>query len=285
MQGVCTTPKVGQNQRYDDATLPATLPIGWVASRGGVGEMGQARGVGGGVGCSSTNADEVSSQPSPSSFGGRESAGSWDGAKVLNSQEVRRLRGRFPQCCDCSSKMGTDWVSISLGSFLCSTCAGIHRSLGTTVSKVRSLKLDRWSFALFTFLATIRTSGGANKVWEATADLTRKPRADDGRIVKHEWITEKYVLRKYIAGETAETSGQHPANVDCLLKLQDAVSRASEPRSRAQALLTFVGRNPDSSKRAVAELEKLASAGATCIRPGKELILSSAAVAFLMQCR
>lgn len=35
------------------------------------------------------------------------------------------------------------WASINLGLTLCIQCSGIHRSLGTHVSKVRSLTLDR----------------------------------------------------------------------------------------------------------------------------------------------
>ena len=35
-----------------------------------------------------------------------------------------------------------DWVSINLGILVCIECSGIHRQLGTHISKVRSLTLD-----------------------------------------------------------------------------------------------------------------------------------------------
>ncbi len=35
-----------------------------------------------------------------------------------------------------------DWCSINLGIQICIVCSGIHRSLGTDISKVRSIVLD-----------------------------------------------------------------------------------------------------------------------------------------------
>lgn len=37
-----------------------------------------------------------------------------------------------------------DWASLNLGSLICIECSGIHRNLGTHISKVRSLGLDVW---------------------------------------------------------------------------------------------------------------------------------------------
>ncbi len=40
---------------------------------------------------------------------------------------------------------GPEWASINLGVFLCIKCAGIHRRLSVSVSKVRSIRLDSWT--------------------------------------------------------------------------------------------------------------------------------------------
>ncbi|KAL0484675.1 membrane-associated protein [Acrasis kona] len=48
------------------------------------------------------------------------------------------------ECADCNAK-GPSWASINHGVFLCIRCAGIHRSLGTHISKVRSVTLDVWT--------------------------------------------------------------------------------------------------------------------------------------------
>jgi len=37
-----------------------------------------------------------------------------------------------------------DWASLNLGTVLCIECSGVHRNLGTHLSRVRSLDLDDW---------------------------------------------------------------------------------------------------------------------------------------------
>lgn len=45
------------------------------------------------------------------------------------------------RCADCRAG-GATWASWNLGVTLCIRCSGVHRSLGTHVSKVRSVELD-----------------------------------------------------------------------------------------------------------------------------------------------
>ena len=37
-----------------------------------------------------------------------------------------------------------DWASYTIGIFLCNSCASIHRSLGSHISRIKSLPLDNW---------------------------------------------------------------------------------------------------------------------------------------------
>jgi stromal membrane-associated protein len=48
------------------------------------------------------------------------------------------------ECADCTAK-GPLWAAVNHGVFLCIRCAGIHRGMGTHVSKVRSVTLDSWT--------------------------------------------------------------------------------------------------------------------------------------------
>lgn len=58
---------------------------------------------------------------------------------------LRLVDSENSTCADCSNS-NPDWASINLGILLCIECSGIHRGLGTHVSKVRSLVLDTSSW-------------------------------------------------------------------------------------------------------------------------------------------
>ncbi len=55
---------------------------------------------------------------------------------------VRKIPGNVV-CVDCGAS-DPEWASINLGIVTCIECSGIHRSLGVHISKVKSLKLDKW---------------------------------------------------------------------------------------------------------------------------------------------
>jgi hypothetical protein len=47
-------------------------------------------------------------------------------------------------CAECGAR-GPRWTSTNLGIYICLGCSGMHRSLGTNYSKVKSISLDVWS--------------------------------------------------------------------------------------------------------------------------------------------
>lgn len=46
-------------------------------------------------------------------------------------------------CADCDAR-GPRWSSVKLGILICPQCAGIHRKLGTHISFVQSVTIDKW---------------------------------------------------------------------------------------------------------------------------------------------
>ena len=62
-----------------------------------------------------------------------------DDAAVEEDPQVTAVRSVDGNevCADCSREL-PEWVSISLGTTMCSECSGAHRSLGTHISKVQS---------------------------------------------------------------------------------------------------------------------------------------------------
>lgn len=102
-------------------------------------------------------------------------------------------------CADCGSNVKTEWVSINLGIVLCIECSGIHRSLGTHISKVRSLTLDTTSFTTdIVELLLLVGNRVSNMVWEAKLDQSTKPLPQATRDQRLRFITSKYADRTFV---------------------------------------------------------------------------------------
>lgn len=73
-----------------------------------------------------------------------------------------------------------DWASLNLGSLMCIECSGIHRNLGTHLSRVRSLDLDDWPSELLMVMTAIGNAL-ANAVWEGAVEGYPKPTPESSR--------------------------------------------------------------------------------------------------------
>uniref|UniRef100_A0A3B5M6K8 Arf-GAP domain-containing protein n=1 Tax=Xiphophorus couchianus TaxID=32473 RepID=A0A3B5M6K8_9TELE len=65
--------------------------------------------------------------------------------EALSNNEVVEQIWREPSnsfCADCGAPQ-PDWAAINLCVVICKQCAGEHRGLGPSISKVRSLKMDK----------------------------------------------------------------------------------------------------------------------------------------------
>ncbi|KAI1000940.1 hypothetical protein K3495_g7259 [Podosphaera aphanis] len=102
-------------------------------------------------------------------------------------------------CADCGWGVKTEWVSINLGIILCIECSGIHRSLGTHISKIRSLTLDLQSFTTdIVELLLLVGNRLSNMIWEARLETGKKPSPQTTRETRLKFITAKYVDRAYV---------------------------------------------------------------------------------------
>ncbi|KFR13809.1 Arf-GAP with GTPase, ANK repeat and PH domain-containing protein 3, partial [Opisthocomus hoazin] len=111
-------------------------------------------------------------------------------------QAVRTARGNS-FCVDCDAP-GPDWASLNLGSLMCIECSGIHRNLGTHLSRVRSLDLDDWPSELLMVMTAIGNAL-ANAVWEGAVEGYPKPTPESSREEKERWIRAKYEQKLFLA--------------------------------------------------------------------------------------
>lgn len=102
-------------------------------------------------------------------------------------------------CADCGSSNKVEWVSLNLAIIVCIECSGIHRSLGTHVSKIRSLTLDTTSFTPDIIeLLLLVGNRVSNMVFEAKLDPAMKLTPQANREQRLRFITSKYVDRAYV---------------------------------------------------------------------------------------
>ncbi|KIW01466.1 uncharacterized protein PV09_07223 [Verruconis gallopava] len=115
---------------------------------------------------------------------------------------LRQLREHDPAnsfCADCSTDSRVDWVSINLGVIICIECSGIHRSLGTHVSKVRSLTLDPNSFTSDIVEILMKVGNRvSNAIYEAKMERGQKLMPQANREQRLRFITMKYVERAFV---------------------------------------------------------------------------------------
>jgi len=114
---------------------------------------------------------------------------------------VKELKqGSNKHCADCMST-DTEWASINLGVFICITCSAVHRSLGTHISKIRSLTLDEWDEESY---MSMKKQGNtlANSYWECNLMPFEKPLQVDPYCYRQKFIVDKYIKQNFIPSDT-----------------------------------------------------------------------------------
>ncbi|CAD6914675.1 unnamed protein product [Tilletia controversa] len=117
-------------------------------------------------------------------------------SKAQNDANAKTLRAavKHPDnktCADCK-RNDPRWASWNIGCYLCIRCSGIHRSMGTHISKVKSIDLDIWTPEQ---MEAIQKWGNrrCNLYWEAHLKPGHVP--PDHKI--ESFIRSKYEMRRW----------------------------------------------------------------------------------------
>ncbi|XP_062983427.1 arf-GAP with Rho-GAP domain, ANK repeat and PH domain-containing protein 1 isoform X2 [Elgaria multicarinata webbii] len=100
-------------------------------------------------------------------------------------------------CADCGAPK-PDWASINLCVVICKRCAGEHRGLGPSVTKVRSLKMDKkvWTEELIELFLQIGNAV-ANQFWAANVPPSEAVSARSESQERRRFLVAKYREGKY----------------------------------------------------------------------------------------
>ncbi|KAG9003755.1 hypothetical protein FRB90_011129 [Tulasnella sp. 427] len=153
-------------------------------------------------------------------------------ARILR-ELVKRPENKL--CADCK-RHDPRWASWNIGVFVCIRCSGIHRSMGTHISKVKSVDLDTWTPEQ---MASIQKWGNrrANAYWEAHLKAGHVP--PDHKV--ESFIRSKYESRRWaMEGPPPEDPSvldeaggiQEPAPTPVV---QAVIAESSSPRSQSPA--------------------------------------------------
>uniref|UniRef100_A0A2K6PCU3 ArfGAP with GTPase domain, ankyrin repeat and PH domain 1 n=1 Tax=Rhinopithecus roxellana TaxID=61622 RepID=A0A2K6PCU3_RHIRO len=117
-----------------------------------------------------------------------------------------------------------NWASLNLGVLMCIECSGIHRNLGTHLSRVRSLDMDDWPVELMQVMSSIGNEL-ANSIWQESSQGRTKPSVDSTREEKEWWIHAKYEQKLFLAPLpcTELSLGQHLLQATADEDLQTAI--------------------------------------------------------------
>lgn len=132
-------------------------------------------------------------------------------------------------CADCKRNKHPRWASWNLGVFVCIRCSGIHRGMGTHISRVKSVDLDAWTDEQ---LQSILRWGNtrANKYWEAKLAPGHQP--SEAKI--ENFIRTKYESKRWVMDGPMPDPATLDADGDDNVPLSIVQEKAKIERSTSQ---------------------------------------------------
>jgi stromal membrane-associated protein len=148
------------------------------------------------------------------------------------------------QCADCGAPIPlsvSPWASVSLGVFICMQCSGVHRSLGTHISQVRSVQLDDWSIDQVNSVGR-QTNREANAAAEyhVPAEYVR-PNEYSARELREKYIRAKYDKRLFHQENNTENAALAPVSDTATAESAAADGAAGAADGKGIGMIQFRG--------------------------------------------
>ncbi|CAJ2657977.1 unnamed protein product [Trifolium pratense] len=155
----------------------------------------------------------------------------------------RRLKDLLLQkdnrvCSDCNAP-DPKWASANIGVFICLKCCGVHRSLGTHISKVLSVTLDEWSDDEVDAMIEVGGNASANSIYEAyIPEGFTKPGPDATPDERSKFIRSKYELQEFLKPSLRIVSGKSNQSSSSNSFMDSFRSTGSQ---RMEGMVEFIG--------------------------------------------
>ncbi|RDL37045.1 ArfGap-domain-containing protein [Venustampulla echinocandica] len=150
-----------------------------------------------------------------------------------NTQTIKnllKLEGN-KTCADCKRNKHPRWASWNLGIFVCIRCSGIHRGMGTHISRVKSVDLDAWTDEQLQSVLKWGNSR-ANKYWEAKLAPGHVPsEAKIENFIRTKYESKRWVMDGPIPDpSTLDAEGDDDVPLS-LVKEKHAIERSASTRA------------------------------------------------------
>ncbi|KAF4554338.1 putative ADP-ribosylation factor GTPase-activating protein 1 [Elsinoe fawcettii] len=162
-------------------------------------------------------------------------------------KQLVKLEGN-KSCADCKRNKHPRWASWNLGIFVCIRCSGIHRGMGTHISRVKSVDLDAWTDEQLQSMIRWGNTR-ANKYWEAKLAPGHVPaEAKIENFIRTKYDSRRWAMDGAMPDPSTLDAGdddaplnvvQEKAKLDRASSLRNGSSTASPAARRANAIDLF----------------------------------------------